>query len=456
MALSNRRQALPRSSKDKTYDARRRSFRDLVQTKALQILVACLLLFQLGRSTYFIVPSYQSRTERDFRPYRFPSVQERVELYMGDWFAESCGGEKVVHRQLEAGSDIVYVTEMAMNDTHQPRVFGVRPHVEVSTIFYYNPESLAECSHRKWPIGPYCSESLATIREAKTTISWNEHIPILMQFGDEDYARAYSANGHELLYDPIVPHVKKFRASRPKRDQTLDVVAQARPAKCHDLRQSKHNIQPIIWKLNAKRHYRDLYLVPRNDRHWKDKRNMAIFRGAATGKGLQNHTIDCFELPRCQLAYQYASSSLIDAKLTKLLNHLPPHVNGVNLVGPELPLYEMLRYKGIIILEGNDVSSGLKWALLSQSVVLMPPPKFTSWAMEELLEPWVHYIPFSSDLSNVEEMIQWMLQHQAESQRISHRATLWIKDLVFHPDSESDDRQIYQEILKRYAAHFKL
>ncbi len=41
------------------------------------------------------------------------------------------------------------------------------------------------------------------------------------------------------------------------------------------------------------------------------------------------------------------------------------------------------------MLEGNDVASGLKWALLSQSVVMMPPPQHTSWAMEELLQPWV-------------------------------------------------------------------
>jgi hypothetical protein len=41
------------------------------------------------------------------------------------------------------------------------------------------------------------------------------------------------------------------------------------------------------------------------------------------------------------------------------------------------------------MIAGNDVASGLKWALFSQSVVLMPPPNHTSWAMEELLEPWV-------------------------------------------------------------------
>jgi hypothetical protein len=55
----------------------------------------------------------------------------------------------------------------------------------------------------------------------------------------------------------------------------------------------------------------------------------------------------------------------------------------------KVDMESLLEYKGIIMIEGNDVASGLKWALLSQSVVLMPPPKHTSWAMEELLEPWI-------------------------------------------------------------------
>lgn len=59
-------------------------------------------------------------------------------------------------------------------------------------------------------------------------------------------------------------------------------------------------------------------------------------------------------------------------------------------------------------MEGNDVSSGLKWNLLSNSVVLMPKPTRTSWAMEEFevvgAEPWVHYIPMHADGSNTEEI----------------------------------------------------
>jgi hypothetical protein len=86
-----------------------------------------------------------------------------------------------------------------------------------------------------------------------------------------------------------------------------------------------------------------------------------------------------------------------------------------------------------------DVSSGLKWALYSNSVVLMPRPTFTSWAMEERLEPWVHYVPLRDDLSDVEDRVRWVIDHPDQARAIAHAGTLWISDLVYHPHADDDD-----------------
>jgi hypothetical protein len=133
---------------------------------------------------------------------------------------------------------------------------------------------------------------------------------------------------------------------------------------------------------------------------------------------------------------------------------VPDVLNGVPLVGETITVKEMMRYKGIIMLEGNDVASGLKWALLSQSVVLMPTPRHTSWCMEELLEPWVHYIPLKDDASDAAEMMKWLVDNEEEGRRIAQRGTLWMEDLIFHPDAARDDRLIKEELLRRYFAHF--
>jgi Glycosyl transferase family 90 len=70
--------------------------------------------------------------------------------------------------------------------------------------------------------------------------------------------------------------------------------------------------------------------------------------------------------------------------------------------------------------------------------------------MEELLEPWVHYIPMLPDGSNAEEIVQWALDNEKEARRIAERATLFMYDLVYHPDAASDDRKIQEEMARRY------
>jgi hypothetical protein len=186
----------------------------------------------------------------------------------------------------------------------------------------------------------------------------------------------------------------------------------------------------------------------------------AIFRGQLTGskdfyKRKEADLENCMNMKRCRLVYNHAKSKTVDAKLTSTRRRLPHILNGVQLVAPKSFPDDLLKYKGLVMVEGNDVASGLKWALLSQSVVLMPPPQHSSWAMEELLEPWVHYVPLDEFATNIEERMQWILENDKEAQRIAERATLWMEDLVFHPDAAEDDRLIQEEIMRRYQAHFR-
>ena len=199
------------------------------------------------------------------------------------------------------------------------------------------------------------------------------------------------------------------------------------------------------------------------DIKWEKKKNKAIFRGALTGytRHMNDHEgyntssflQQCLWTQRCRLVYQYHNSTLLDARLTKT-RRIPESISHVHLIGKKMEIQEMLSYKAILFLEGNCVSSGLKWGLYSQSVVLMPRPTITSWAMEELLEPWMHYVPLKDDLSDVEEKIRWVIEHDKEANTISKQATQWIDDLVFHPDAKNDDEKIYLEILRRYSTHW--
>jgi len=74
--------------------------------------------------------------------------------------------------------------------------------------------------------------------------------------------------------------------------------------------------------------------------------------------------------------------------------------------------------------------------------------------MEELLQPWVHYVPLNEYLTDTDEKMQWVLDHQDQAQFIAHQASLWIRDLLFHPAAERDDEMIHEEMVRRYRRHF--
>ena len=50
-----------------------------------------------------------------------------------------------------------------------------------------------------------------------------------------------------------------------------------------------------------------------------------------------------------------------------------------------MTINEQLHYKFILCSEGNDVASNLKWVMSSNSIAVMPKPKFETWFMEGIL-----------------------------------------------------------------------
>ena len=435
------------------------------------------------------------------RANRFPSVETRIKLYMSNWYVPPCSGDDGAfvkysfdNANSESSDSWPTLTVEAYDDhpivNQTMRIMdNVQSIIDADMLFFMDQETILNCGNysydEKWGIKTkdpymdrikfrknmrmYCEDieqlllpawrHLRLLDRTNVLESSTDPPPTLIQFGDNKQSHVFK--------DVNVPHIKKFR-SAAKTPEDLKAVTSA---SCYSsseggLRKAldtvahgNHRFQPIVWKLATDRHFKKLGDVYRYDTQWARKKDVAVFRGQLTGSrdGYDKHLSDmenCQNLKRCRLVYNHANSTLIDARLTSTRERLPDVLNGVELLAGKVKLDTLLAYKGIIMIEGNDVASGLKWALLSQSVVLMPIPKHTSWAMEELLEPWVHYVPLDDFATNVEERMQWVVDHDEEARRISERATLWMEDMVFHPDAAEDDRLIQEEILRRYEAHF--
>jgi Glycosyl transferase family 90 len=478
----------------------------------------------VGKIAYFLadgslrwlrLPRYTNRAEQRFRASRFPTIEQRVRLYMAHWYLPPCpvlqqqhgadlGGDggggggisttssvstsnkvvaTIVHvpnrrknvttfwsnHAVSVHDDIDYtVTEPGVSTTDHRKNFTISSLARPDEVFWFNNDDLFYCYKQKnWSIRFYCRDAQLSMQRsaaaASTTLEFTDHSQtvVVNRVGDDGETSTIMST---KIDNPNIPVIKKLRTALPKAEiDDLMNNTYNHSAQCQDLSvrrpiQQQSYRQPILWLLNTNRHYQYSWDIPRYDIPWHQKIDSAIFRGELTGLQYDPTASDeenCDNMPRCRLVYHHAHSEWVDARLTNTFGKIPDVFHGVNMTGPKLRRYDFLQHKGLIVLEGNDVSSGLKWSMVSNSVVLMPPPTFSSWAMEELLEPFVHYIPLQPDLTDIELKVQWMLANQAESKRIAHRAKLWILDLYFHPDAMTDAKQINEEILRRYRLLFE-
>ena len=401
------------------------------------------------------------------RSTRFPSIETRVKFYMSNWYSPPCDGydrnatnhyrflsdQKLLIRDLRSADQNISLRIAEID----PKIGDDMTFVEPGVIMNYN-----------FPHSGYRADvvhSMLPLLEAPIT----DAPPILVQFGDRMSLHIASTPKEELF---SVPYFRKCRPvlgygemERITRHQCYGRQERLRPVSPF---RAKPIHEPIIWKLDSNRLLGPLQNLTRVDLPWHKKIDKGVFRGALTGHALQpstklrlqRHHVStdrdyCNAIERCRLVLKAYNSSLVDARLTSLLGKpLNSTLDGVPLLGEKMEMQELLRYKVIVMLEGNDVSSGLRWALRSNSVVMMPPPTFTSWAMEELLQPWVHYIPLDPSFDNIESRMQWVLDHDAEAEQIARQGSLWIKDLLEHPNAASDNAAINKEIFRRYQKLF--
>ncbi|KAI8613300.1 glycosyl transferase family 90-domain-containing protein [Chytriomyces sp. MP71] len=77
-------------------------------------------------------------------------------------------------------------------------------------------------------------------------------------------------------------------------------------------------------------------------------------------------------------------------------------------------------FKYLLVLDGNGWPSRLQSYLHSNSVILYNGifRDFFNWQ----LEPFVHYVPVRLDLSDLEERLQWLMDHEDEARQINENA----------------------------------
>ena len=185
-----------------------------------------------------------------------------------------------------------------------------------------------------------------------------------------------------------------------------------------------HNANCVVCNLDKVRHF-----VFLNDNHsFESKENKAIYRGASH----QPHRVAFMNM--------YFGSEWVDCGDTgrRVIN---PQWNK-----PEITLYDHLKYKFIISIEGNDVASNLKWVMSSNSIAVMPNPRYETWFMEGTLIPNYHYIEIKPDYSDLPERLQYYIDHPEEAKKIIQNAHEYVKQFQ---DKDREDL-IHLLVLRKY------
>ncbi|RYZ99434.1 MAG: lipopolysaccharide biosynthesis protein, partial [Sphingobacteriaceae bacterium] len=76
------------------------------------------------------------------------------------------------------------------------------------------------------------------------------------------------------------------------------------------------------------------------------------------------------------------------------------------------------------------------WILSSNSIAVMPKPKYETWFMEGRLVPNVHYILIKDDYSDLEERINYYINHTDEALAIIQNANIFVQQFF---DRQKED-----------------
>ncbi|MEO6149673.1 MAG: glycosyl transferase family 90 [Mucilaginibacter sp.] len=184
------------------------------------------------------------------------------------------------------------------------------------------------------------------------------------------------------------------------------------------------NAKAVLLNLDKYRHF----VFVQDKKPFAAKKDLLIGRGIVT----QPHRIKFMEMhfnnPMCDVGQVNAKEGNLE------------------WLKPKVSITDHLDYKFILSLEGNDVATNLKWIMSSNSVAVMPPPKYETWFMEGRLIPGVHYIGISDDYSDLDEKLKYYMQHTAEAEQIARNANKYVAQFF---DKEKEDT-IALLVLQKY------
>jgi hypothetical protein len=243
----------------------------------------------IGRtSTSSSREEYSSKEEQDGRLDRFPSVQDRIKIYMGGWYTPPCEGNdaaKIPYKFVNAtpdGQRLLLVRELPRGDDKPQRTFVLSKSIQFDRTFYLDRQTMLGCTEQH---DHYCSDTVQYMLPAldrlalDTETPMEKDIPTILQFGDDGNTIGYiSTELDKIAYSLHFPIIKKFRTAY----SGMPAISKMTQETCRRGRRPIPNnaggptlsTDDIIWRLESKRHFGPLPEIPPVDIPWAQKKNL--------------------------------------------------------------------------------------------------------------------------------------------------------------------------------------
>ncbi len=159
---------------------------------------------------------------------------------------------------------------------------------------------------------------------------------------------------------------------------------------------------------------------------WQKKSDTAWWGGALTGDWWSKNEPRTITRREVLEHFARSPSDRICLQMTQLSGSSATP-KGVRLSG-KFTKKQAFSHKCIVMLPGNDISSGSSWYFCGNSVVLMPRPHQEHILYFEM-EPWQHYVPIENDPNDILVKLDWVLNNQEKAQQIvknSHQRLNWL------------------------------
>lgn len=242
---------------------------------------------------------------------------------------------------------------------------------------------------------------------------------LLKDFRYRPYCKSYFFDMYQITkYFPDTRKVKYAFGDITKLPSEPEIV-KSRPI-------AGENAKAVLLKLNKVRHF----VFVNDKRKFEAKQFKLLWRG----------NIFTHQKNRIDLVAKFHNHPLCDVG----------HVNKIEgfgyQQGNKLTLYEHLNCQFILSLEGNDVATNLKWILSSNSIAVMPKPKYETWFMEGTLVPDYHYIMVKDDYSDLIEKISYYHENPKAAEAIIQNAHEYVAQF----QNKKREKLISLLVLKKY------